>query len=54
MGLPKRQETIVSGCARREDSFPFCPQKAEHHLNELQRWVRGLAISSDARNGMKL
>ena len=29
--LPKRQETIVSGCVRRRDS--------EHHLNELQRQV---------------
>ena len=31
LNLPKRQETIVSGCARRGDS--------EHRLNELQRRV---------------
>ena len=29
--LPKRQETIVSGCTRRGDS--------EHCLNGLQKWV---------------
>ena len=29
--LPKRQDTIVSGCMRRGDP--------EHHLHELQRWV---------------
>ena len=29
--LPKREETIVSGCARRGDS--------EHHVNNLQRWA---------------
>ena len=41
--LPKRQETIVSGCARRGDS--------EHCLNELQRWARAAAISVDPRDG---
>ena len=51
MDLLKRQETIVSGCARRGDSFPMCPQKAEHRLSELRRWVRAAAISSDPREG---
>ena len=41
--LPKRQETIVSGCTRRWDS--------EHCLNELQRWARAAAISADPRGG---
>ena len=41
--LPKRQETIVSGCARRGDS--------EHLLNELQRRARAAAISADPRDG---
>ena len=41
--LPKRQETTVSGSARRGDS--------EHHLNELQRRVRAAAISTDPRDG---
>ena len=40
--LPKRQETTVSGCARRGDS--------EHHLNELQRRARAAAISADTRD----
>ena len=48
--LPKRQETIVSVCARRGDSFPVCPQKAEHCLNELQRQAQAVAISSDTRD----
>ena len=43
MDLPKRQETIVSGCARRGDS--------EHHLKELQRQARAVAISADTRDG---
>ena len=51
LDLPKRQETTVSGCVRRGDSFPVCPQKAEHHLNKLQRWARAVAISSDNRDG---
>ena len=50
MELPKRQETTVSGCARRGDSFPMCPQKAEHCLSELQRWAQATAISSDFRD----
>ena len=41
-GLRKRQETIVSRCARRGDS--------EHHLNELQRRARATAISVDPRD----
>ena len=41
--LPKRQETIVLGCARRGDS--------EHHLNELQRWAWDTAISTNTRDG---
>ena len=41
--LPKRQETIAAGCARRGDS--------EHHLNELQRQARAAAISADPRDG---
>ena len=44
------KETIVSGCARRGDSFPVCTQKAEHRLNELQRRVWAAAISSDTRD----
>ena len=47
------QETIVSGCARRGDSFPMCPQKAEHHLSELKRRVQAAAISSDPRDRQK-
>ena len=50
LDLPKRQETIVLGCERRGYSFPVCPQKAEHCLNELQRWARATAISSDTRH----
>ena len=49
-GPTKRQETIVSGCVRRGDSFPVCPQKAEHHLNKLQRLERAMAISLDTRD----
>ena len=41
--LPKRQETIVSGCARRGDS--------EHRLKELQRAV---AISTDHRDSHEM
>ena len=41
--LPKRQETIALGCARRGDS--------EHCLNELQRWSQAAAISADPRDG---
>ena len=40
--LPKRQETIVSGCTRKGDS--------EHRLNELQIWMRAAAISTDTRD----
>ena len=29
----------------------MCPQKAEHRLNELQRWEQTAAISSDPRDG---
>ena len=43
LDLPKRQETIVSGCARRGDS--------EHGLNELQKWVPTAATSADTRDG---
>ena len=49
--LPKRQETIVSGCARREDSFPVCPQKVEHRLNEFHRQARAAASSADPGDG---
>ena len=52
--MPKRQETIVSGCARTGDSFPVCPQKAEHHLNEIQRWAQAVAISLDPRDGHEM
>ena len=41
--LPKRQGTIVLGCARRGDS--------EHRLKELKRWARAAAISADTRDG---
>ena len=41
--LPKRQETIVSGCVRRGDS--------EHHQNVLQRRARAAAISADTGDG---
>ena len=44
--LPKRQETIVSGCVRRGDS--------EHCLNELQRWVQATAINADTRDGHEM
>ena len=44
--LPKRQETIISGCARKGDS--------EHHLNELQRWARAAAMSTDSRDGHEM
>ena len=43
LDLPKTQETIVSGHARREDS--------EHHLKELQRWAQATTISVDPRDG---
>ena len=43
--LPKRQETIVSRCARRGGS--------EHCLNEFQRWAQATAISADTSNGHK-
>ena len=45
LDLPKSQETIVSGCARRGDS--------ENCLNELQRWARASAVSSDTRDGLE-
>ena len=41
--LPKRQETIVLGCARRGDS--------ENRLNELQRQAGAAATSVDTRDG---
>ena len=44
--LPKRQETIVSGCTRRVDS--------EHHLNELQRKEQATVISVDNRDGHEM
>ena len=50
MDLPKRQETIDLGCARRGDPFPVCSQKAEHSLNKLQRRARTTAISWDPRD----
>ena len=40
---PKRQETIVSWCARRGDS--------DHHLKDLQRRARAAAITADPRDG---
>ena len=52
--LPKRQETIVLGCARRGDSFSVCPQKAEHHRNELQRQEQAVDISLDTRDGLEM
>ena len=46
LDLPKRQDTIVSGRARRVDS--------EHRLNKLQRRARGAAISADTRDGHEM
>ena len=46
LDLLKRQETTVSGCARRGDS--------EHCLNELQRWARATSISADTRDGHEM
>ena len=46
LDLPKRQETIISGCARRGDS--------EHRLTELQRRARATAISVDTRDGHEM
>ena len=40
--LPKRQETIVSGCSRRWDS--------EHRPNEQQRQAPAAAIITDPRD----
>ena len=51
LDLPKRQETIVVGYVRRGDSCSVYPQKVEHHLSELQRWVQTAAISSHPRDG---
>ena len=42
MDLLKRQETIVSGCARRGDS--------KHRLKELQRWAQVVATGADTRD----
>ena len=42
--LPKREETIVSGCARRGDS--------EHCLNELQRQAPRISVRTP-ETGMK-
>ena len=44
--LPKRQETIALGCARRGDS--------EHCLNDLQRRARTVAISTGPRDGHEM
>ena len=44
--LPKRQETIVSGSAKRGDS--------QHRLNALQRWARATAIITDPRDGHEM
>ena len=44
--LPKSQETIVSGCARRGDS--------EHCLNKLERWTQATTISADSRDGHEM
>ena len=52
--LPKRQETIVSGCTRTGDSFPVCPQKAKHYLNELQRLAQAAATSADTKDGHEM
>ena len=46
LDLPKRQETIVSECVRKEDT--------EHCLNEVQRRVRAVAISTDTRDGHEM
>ena len=46
LDLPKRQDTIVSGCSRRGSS--------EHSLNELQRQARVSAISVDTRDGHEM
>ena len=54
LDLLERQETFVSGCVRRGESFPVCPQKTEHCLSELQRRVRAVAISSDPRDRHEL
>ena len=43
MDMPKRQETIVSGCTRRGDT--------ERRLNELQRRAQAAAIGTDPRDG---
>ena len=37
LDLPERHETFVSGCRRRGDSFPLCPQEAEKCLSNHQR-----------------
>ena len=52
--LPKRQETIVSGCVMRGDSCSKCPQKAEHRLSKLQRRAQSAAVSSDPRDGHEI
>ena len=46
----ERQETIVSGSARRGTSCSVCPQTAEHRLSELQRWAWAAATISDPRD----
>ena len=43
--LPKRQETIVSRCARRGDS--------DHRLNELQRRARAAVSAPTPETGLK-
>ena len=50
-GPAKKAIDHCFGCTRRGDSFPMSPKKAEHYLNELQRWARATAISSDTRDG---
>ena len=42
------------GCVRRGDSCSMGPQKAEHHLSELQRRAQAAAISLDPRDGYEL
>ena len=43
LDMPKRQEIVVSGCARTGDP--------EHRIKELQRWARATAINADPRDG---
>ena len=54
LDLPKKQETIVLGHTRRGNSFPVCPQKAEHRVSKIQRWARAAAINLDPRDGHEM